>query len=246
MSLADLIPYAYRVKRLQISVPSWMNETRWDISATIPKDETADRAPEMMQTLLAERFKLSVHEEKSEQPIYMLVVGKGGLKIQKTAAAEEEASAAQPAGSGSPAPGLNVRINNDGVAISGGAAGSVRMTASRNGGIQMQMPHITMEALSDRLTQFMDRPVVDATQLNGSYQVALDLPVEAMNGTAFMQKLAALAGLGSFGIPGTSDFDSSIAAIIETVKALGLELQPRKAPLDTIIVDHGEKFPSAN
>ena len=31
MSLADLIPYAYRVKRYQLSGPAWMSETRWDI-----------------------------------------------------------------------------------------------------------------------------------------------------------------------------------------------------------------------
>src|SRR5207302_421014 len=57
MSLADLIPYAYRVKRYQVSGPSWMIETRWDILAKIPQGQSADRAPEMMQDLLAERFK---------------------------------------------------------------------------------------------------------------------------------------------------------------------------------------------
>src|SRR5690349_2234557 len=63
MSLGDLIPYAYRVKRYQVSGPSWMNETRWDILAKIPQGQPADRAPEMMQQLLEERFKLSVHRE---------------------------------------------------------------------------------------------------------------------------------------------------------------------------------------
>ena len=36
MSLADLIPYAYRVRPYQLSGPGWMNETRWDILAKIP------------------------------------------------------------------------------------------------------------------------------------------------------------------------------------------------------------------
>src|SRR5690242_5201258 len=56
MSLADLIPYAYRVKRYQLLGPNWINETRWDILAKIPAGQPADRAPEMMQNLLAERF----------------------------------------------------------------------------------------------------------------------------------------------------------------------------------------------
>src|SRR5579871_2982888 len=36
MSLADLIPYAYRVKRYQVVGPDWMHDTHWDILAKIP------------------------------------------------------------------------------------------------------------------------------------------------------------------------------------------------------------------
>jgi len=235
MSLADLIPYAYRVKRYQLSGPSWMSETRWDILAKIPEGQPADRAPEMMQNLLAERFKLSIRRGNREQSVYALVVGKGGLKIKEAASSEEGVGG-----------GLNVSINNDGVAISGGATGTMRMTAGPNGGMQMQMAKITMAALADRLTQFMDRPVVDATELKGNYQVTLDVPKEAMTGMAFAQKLAALAGLGSFAVPNASVPDTSGAAIIQAVKVLGLELQSRKAPLETIIVDRLEKTPTAN
>jgi uncharacterized protein (TIGR03435 family) len=53
-----------------------MNETRWDILAKIPVGQPADRAPEMMQHLLAERFKLAVHRENREQSVYSLVMGK--------------------------------------------------------------------------------------------------------------------------------------------------------------------------
>jgi uncharacterized protein (TIGR03435 family) len=238
MSLTDLIAYAYRVKRYQLSGPGWMNETRWDILARIPDGQAADRAPEMMQNLLVERFRLSIRPENREQSVYMLVVGKGGLKI-KEAAPEEEASVGG---------GLNVRINNDGrsVEISSGGTGTMRMASGPNGGIQLQMTKITMAALADRLTQLMDRPVVDATGLKGTYQVTLDLPIEAMMGMAFAQKLSALAGFGSFGIPDVSAPNPSIPPIIKTVKDLGLELQARKAPIETIIVDRVEKNPTAN
>jgi uncharacterized protein (TIGR03435 family) len=238
MSLADLIPYAYRVKRYQLSGPSWMNETRWDILARIADGLAADRAPEMMQNLLAERFKLSIHRENREQSVYVLVVGKNGLKIN-------EADHEKEPGMGG---GLNVHINNDGrgVEISGGGTGTMRMASGPNGGIQLQMTKITMAALADRLTQFMDRPVVDATRLDGNYQITLDLPIEAMGGMAFTQKLTALAGFGSFGIPDASAPDASSASIIKSVKDLGLELQSRKAPVETIIVDRVEKTPTAN
>jgi uncharacterized protein (TIGR03435 family) len=242
MSLAELIPYAYGVKQYQVSGPSWMDETRWDILAKIPQSQSANRAPEMMQRLLVERFKLSIHREDRERSVYALLIGKGGLKI-KEAAAEEQAAGSQPAG-------ISLSMNNDAKAgvISGRAVGSMRITAGPNGGMQMGFVKITMAALADRLTQFMDRPVVDATQLKGNYQVNLELPPGAMNGIAFAQKLAIFAGMGSVGagIGGTNAPDTSGDAMIQAVKRLGLELQSRKAPVETIIVDSVEKTPTAN
>src|SRR5262249_62410860 len=55
MSLADLIPYAYRVKRYQLSGPAWMNDTRWDILAKIPVGQPAGRAPESSANVTAAR-----------------------------------------------------------------------------------------------------------------------------------------------------------------------------------------------
>jgi uncharacterized protein (TIGR03435 family) len=240
MSLANLIPYAYRVKTYQLSGPGWMNETRWDILARIPEGHPADRAPEMMQKLLAERFKLAIHRENREQPVYALVVGKDGLKIK-------EAAAESIPGVGG---GLSINDDGKGVAISGGATGSARLTAGPNGGMQMQMAKITMAALADMLTQFMDRPVIDSTELKANYQVTLDVPIEAMTGMRFVDKVAAFAGLSPFGARGgvsdSSASDTSSATIIQAVKHLGLELQPRKAPVETIIVDRLEKAPTAN
>ena len=103
-----------------------------------------------------------------------------------------------------------------------------------------------MAGVADRLAQFMDRPVVDATGLQGNYQVTLDLPTQAWRVMAFAQKMAALAGLGSFGAPDANAPDIPGTPIFESVKKLGLELQSRKAPIETIIVDHLEKTPTAN
>jgi uncharacterized protein (TIGR03435 family) len=237
MTLADLIPYAYGVKRYELSGPGWMSETRWDVLAKLPVGQPAHRAPAMMQRLLAERFKLAIHRENREQAVYALVVGKGALKI-KEAAAEEEVSAGVDDGLG------NVRMNIDGgrAVFSGGATGTVRVGPGPNGGIQMQMAKITMAALADTLGQFTDRPVVNATELNGNYQVTLDLPNDLMTGMPAAQKLTAILGLGSFGVVP----DTWSGAISEAVKGLGLELKPRREPVETIIVDHVERAPSAN
>jgi uncharacterized protein (TIGR03435 family) len=242
MSLAELIPYAYGVKHYQVMGPSWLDEIRWNILAKISQSQSADRAPEMMQQLLVERFKLSIHREDRDRSVYALVIGKRGLKIREAAAEKPDA--------GSQPPGIGLRMNDDRKAafISGRTVGSMRLTTGPDGGMQMEIAKITMAALADRLTQFMDRPVVDATHLKRNYQVSLELPPEAMNGIAFVQKLAILAGSGSVGA-GFADahtLDTSGAAVIQAVKRLGLELQSRKAPIETIIVDHLERTPTVN
>ncbi len=108
--------------------------------------------------------------------------------------------------------------------------------------MQMQMAKITMAALADLLMQFMDRPVVNATELKGSYQVTLNLPGDLMTGMPAAQKLTAILGLGSVGmVP-----DTWGSAIFQAAKDLGLELKSRKDIFDTIIVDHVEKTPTAN
>src|SRR2546429_365273 len=77
LSLADLLPLAFQVKPYQISGPSWMSTERFDIVATIPEGASKDQVPQMLQALLAERFKLTFHRESKERPIYALAVGKG-------------------------------------------------------------------------------------------------------------------------------------------------------------------------
>jgi uncharacterized protein (TIGR03435 family) len=196
----------------------------------------------MMQRLLAERFKLSIHRENRERSVYVLVIGKGGLKIQEAAAEQQDAA--------SQAAGISLSMSNETKAsvISGKAVGTMRLTAGPDGGLQLAFARITMAALAGRLTQFVDRPVVDETQLSGTYQVTVELPPGAMDGIAFAQKMAIFAGLGSVGagVGGANAPENSDAAMIQAVKRLGLELQSRKAPVETIIVDRVEKSPTEN
>ncbi len=75
ISLGDLLPYAFRVKPYQISAPSWTRDSRWNILANLPSGVSQDQVPEMMQALLADRFKLAIHREKREQAVYQLCGG---------------------------------------------------------------------------------------------------------------------------------------------------------------------------
>jgi uncharacterized protein (TIGR03435 family) len=318
MPLTTLIQQAFRVKQFQVAAPAWAGESRWDILAKLPDGASEEQVPEMLQGLLADRFKLAIHHEKREQPVYELVVGKGGPKLEASdpaddvappsnAASASNAAADNAGGAGrGGAPGVfpgfggpfggggNVTIVGDGrgdgrggrggAVITGGEGGTTRITPSASCGMHIEFSKLTMATLTDTLGSFLDKPVVDGTALKGNYKVALDLPMEVM--FAMIQNMARTAGLpmgGQFGGPGgrggdggpgpggpggrggfgggpggdlagcdpgaafaAGGSDSSTAPIFQAVQQLGLKLQARKAPFDTIVVDHLEKTPTEN
>lgn len=61
----------------------------YDISARTDQAASRDRIRLMLQTLLADRFKLKVHKESKIEPVYRLTVGKNGVKLQEAAAGGE-------------------------------------------------------------------------------------------------------------------------------------------------------------
>jgi len=80
----QIIREAYRVKDYQLSGgPSWLDSDRFDLDAKVesPADEHLLRP--MLQTLLGDRFKLVVHRETKQIPIYALVVAKDGPKVRE-------------------------------------------------------------------------------------------------------------------------------------------------------------------
>jgi uncharacterized protein (TIGR03435 family) len=87
ITLVDMLTYAYRVKYDQISGgPNWASVDHYDIAARAEGDgvlgEEAARA--MFQALLADRFKLKIHRETKDLPVFALVVGKNGPKLKNS------------------------------------------------------------------------------------------------------------------------------------------------------------------
>ena len=81
VSLTDLIARAYRVSSFQISGPDWMNTAHFDIFAKLPDGASTNSVPEMLQTLLADRFKLTMQRAEKEFSVYVLALGNGGSKL---------------------------------------------------------------------------------------------------------------------------------------------------------------------
>lgn len=234
-SLRDYIRIAYKVKPYQVIGPDWIGSERFDISATIPKGAPRDAVNEMMQNLLADRFGLKLHRDHKEFPVYALVVAKSGSKL-KEVPPDSDADQAEAAN----AP-VEVRAQGgpQGVGVSLGNGSSFSF-----GNNKFEARKLDMARVADTLSSFLERPVVDMTGLKGRYDFTLEITAEDYR--AMLIRSAVTAGVA---LPpealrmldGATD-DSLHTALA----AVGLRLEPRKAPLEVIVVDHAEKTPTAN
>jgi uncharacterized protein (TIGR03435 family) len=262
-SLRDLIRTAYEVKDYQISgadaLGAPLDAQRFNIQATLPTGATEKDVPRMLQSLLAERFKLVIHRETRDLPIYALSVAKGGSKL-KEAEPDAPAPASAPENSSDPKPGervLNVgpgqvRVSGNmrdgkGVTVSAGPMGEMHMTMV-DGKMHMEAPKMSMLSLAEVASRFTDRPVLDMTDLKGNYQVTLELSMDDLMKVA--RSAGMIMGRGPSG-PGAPQgvlaaSDPSGSSIFSSVERMGLKLESRKAPVPFIVIDHYEKSPTEN
>jgi uncharacterized protein (TIGR03435 family) len=257
MALKDLIGIAYKVKPYQIIGPAWMAEQRFDIVAKFPDGASKDDAPEMLRALLKERFKLEAHIESKERPVMALVLGKGGLKITPSSTPAEDFDENAPLKPGemkmdTPDGPIRVTSGKDGGGtMNMGKKGSVtfRMDGNRSNpstlSMHLEFSHATMEGFADLLTQLSPMggggtiQIKDMTQLKGNYEIALNIPL----GDLMAQAQAAAASGATAGV--ASDPGGGIS-LSSAVAALGLKLEPGKAMVEQLIVDHAEKVPTEN
>ncbi|HEX3742397.1 MAG TPA: TIGR03435 family protein [Bryobacteraceae bacterium] len=248
MSLAELMRVAYKVKPFQISGPEWLTAERYTITAKMPAGSTRDQVPEMLQSLLADRFKLVLHRETKDQSVYALTVMKSGLKLQESPP-DELASASVPGGAAAPlAPtpdngGAQVRAevtsDTSGTVNTSSINGSIKMMPRENG-MHIVVTRMNASGMVDLLSRFVERPVVDMTDLKSRYDFTLDV------GFGDMLALARAAGMNIpiQAPPGAMDPGNS--AIFTAIQQYGLKLEPRKAPIEMLIIDHVEKTPTDN
>lgn len=157
VSLSSLIQRAYGVKEDQISgIPGWAESARFDIDAKVAGSDVPDLQKMknedrglLLQPLLADRFKLTIHHETKVLPIYELVVAKGGPKLKEATTGDKYSDGIK---------------GPDGVSRAG-------MMMMRPG--QFTGQGIPLASLANQLSQQLHRTVVDKTGLTGKYDFAL-------------------------------------------------------------------------
>ena len=153
-NLTALLSYAYHLTLAVpvTGVPSWGKggcggtfQNTFAIEATMPPGTTEEQSRQMMQTLLADRFKLVVHWEKKDMPIFAMLIGKGGFKLEPSDPAKDV-----------PAPPHSIGCppEDPGCHYIGGGSGPISQLASM-------------------LSISAGRPVIDQTGLTGNYNLNL-------------------------------------------------------------------------
>jgi uncharacterized protein (TIGR03435 family) len=268
MSMKSLLVSAYGVKSYQISGPSWLDTERFDIVAKIPKGATKDDLKLMLQNLLAERFKLTLHHEKKDLPMYALVVGKGGPKMKESpedpAPKEEAKDAAKDAfgphdaGAATDAAAQKAQTAFQPMRLTMGADGMPKLPPGngRPGNMMMMMPgrmrmmatKQTMPAFADSLGNQMDRAVVDMTGLTKNYDFTLDFAPEdgMVRGMPGMPPPPPGDGGGGGDHMAMSDGQAAPSLFTALQEQLGLKLEQKKGPVDLLVIDRLEKTPTEN
>jgi uncharacterized protein (TIGR03435 family) len=200
--------------------PGWVDSESWDLAAKAEGDASKiQMLGPMMQVLFEDRFKLKVHRETREVPVYTLTVAKGGPKLLAT----KEGSCVVPDPNHPPqmpAPGQPQ------LPACGG-----QMSTSRG----IDMSAATIASLCAQLSIRMDRAVVDRTGISGIFDIHLELSPDDI----IPAKLKAVMMAGDPQPP--PSFDPVGSTIFDAVQKLGLKLEAGKGPGEFLVIDSVER-----
>jgi len=231
--LSVLITFAYKTRLTQeqmrsmlAPLPKWVSIDSFEIEARAEGNPTKDQFRLMMQSLLAERFKLVVHEESREVPLFALVPskpGKPGPKLRP----HSEGPPCDSSGPPAPPPATSDRE------IFPPSCDVQMLTRMPNGMQRAGSRNTTLALIAASLPTLgrLGRPVVDQTGLSGNFDFVLEWTPEP----------------GGPALPNaTPPADPPGPTFLEALREqLGLKLEPSKGPIEMLVIDHVER-PSEN
>jgi uncharacterized protein (TIGR03435 family) len=226
-TMVDLIRIAYGYQPDKIlGGPSWLEMDRFDITAKIPPDSTADTQKQMLQSLLQERFKLAGHKEDKPLPTYALVAGKK-LLLKEAAGSEQTGCRPKTVTGNGPGPAGGVVLF-----MSSGASGEpTRISIGPGGQVEYNCRNISMDAFVANLPSMFGanvgrNPLLNETGIQGNFSFDLTY---------------------SMGLIGPMmDEGSHISIFTAVEKELGLKLEERHVPTPVYVVDSVERTPAPN
>ena len=229
--LWDLIRQAYGVQRTQlIGAPDWTETARYDVVAKAEGDiqGSPPGGPPgplnfMLQDLLEDRFKLRAHRETREMPVYALMLARSdgklgeGLRVSTVDCAAIRGRGVRGFGPGAPPPGLP-------------PPGERPQCGMRIAPNQVLAGGIPLAPLTQMLSQFTQRIVIDRTGLTGTFDIDLTFTPERLP-----------QGPPPPGAPPITIDPNGPSLFTALQEQLGLKLESERAPVEVLVIDHVER-----
>ncbi len=166
---------AFDLKNYQLNGPDWLDTLRYDITARVPQGTSLDQFHAMMRNLLVSRFRMTLHRESKEMPVYGLVEAKSGIKIR---------AVAQPGGPrGEEMAIVKRQEGRDGFPVVDLPTSGL-VIETRNGAARITAKEVTMARFADFLVRQAGRPVFDETKVPGVYTFELYFTPEGPNASS--------------------------------------------------------------
>jgi uncharacterized protein (TIGR03435 family) len=228
LPIKQLVQQAWSVQGDSIvGAPKWMETERFNIVAKMPTDGLTPSPSAagdiesvfvMIRALLADRFKLAVHFEDRPMTAYTLTAPKPKLKKADPATRARWTDSNSPIVlNGSNVPSRTIKFQN------------------------MNMTQLA-EKLQYLAAAYIHAPVIDGTELEGSYDFTLSFSPIAPAQLATLMIRSPDGG----GATGAADPIGGVSIFEAVEKQLGLKLVEQKRPVRVLVIDHVEEKPSDN
>jgi uncharacterized protein (TIGR03435 family) len=222
-----LLRQAFQVQADQIvGAPEWLQTARFDINVRIEGTPGPGVMPAVIRALLADRFKLTMHRETREMPVYALMLARsdGRLGPQLKPSTLDCSQAGR--GRGGPGPGAPPPPP-------GPPPPGERRCGGWGGLGTLAVGGMPMTQLLPQLSQMTSRTVVDRTGLTGNYDFDL----------AWAPDPGQLPqGPPPPGVPALPAIDPNAQSLFTALQEqLGLKLEPQRAPVEVVVIDRIER-----
>jgi len=244
-----LLMDAYGIQRDQIKGPDWATADAtdggalFDVSAKIPPDATKEQVAAMLQNLLKERFKLSLHREQTQVSGYELVAAKGGPRLKESAGppAESERNTTVKGR-------VNLQTQKDGFPEL--SPGRNMGGTFKDGTVRMRFRDYPLSDLVQQFSFALAAHVIDKTGLTGKYDFTLEFTLPQNGSLVGMLATMGLspgqtAPLNKNG-PNEGQIDSVSTVSSAMERQLGLKLEASTIAVDTLVIDRADKTPTPN
>ncbi len=234
LPLVTYIFFAYKfignqAQFLLPQLPDWVKTEQFDIQARAAGNPGKDQMRLMMRALLADRFKLAIHNETREVPVFVFVLvkpGKTGPQLKLHSEGVPCSTELTPADAQASVPTVDGGLP----ALCNGIFG---MPSTVPGRTRAAARNVTVAFIADSLSNAanLGRPMIDKTGLTGTVDFSLEWTPENRNPLP--------PGAEAPGDPNALSFQEALK------DQLGIKLQPDKTSASVGVLDHVE-HPSAN